>query len=671
MAIGLLLACLLAMCLSSGSIVYGRSYNREIRPIRIGLAIDEHSMKEIHVLIDSVVTVAHSKADLVFHILVCGKDELTARRLKTEVEGQLAVCFPSQRFELQAFFLPADTGFGAQLTALKRKSHHWNSPSGADMARFFLASAFPQAQRLLYLDNDITVSCCLEEIFDSPLDGQAVGIALDDLNWAVVTQFQRHYNASHPLVIENMRRNQTAYYQSIHAGETITKQEFAKLVPRYPNDGVILFDVQRYNALPILKDMDRIAQANADGEYVVGLGTQQFTVLTMYDRWKELSPRANLRHFPDMARGYMMWFYYTGILHYAGSAKPRTLCHVDSFKDNNWHRVQSFTPWLLSNHHLSQQCGAAQSPLSIACNRHLLVGRHVFALLKLFFLLVEASGEDRELLYLRLGGRLAATAQSAYEGDLAYVLRSLQTLVDVDVGVNSTQLNCSTAQALQLQSFNLLDALDRMVLHSTQWDVRLHLLPAEKQLQAATSQLEPFNITYSTSSSAHKLQLLPRDKKKQKKAPSKQSKKQRRVTVVEGSWCSNHHNHSVYIPQALQEVTSSDGLPCQSVLLDIKAAGYKHWEPVLITVEYGSNQQSLSVLRALDLVFMRPKLILVALRQQDNSSAQLIKDVEEAEAFFSRAGFSAGSSLDRSCLPSTGSLTVFVWGVRMNMLEFA
>ena len=44
------------------------------------------------------------------------------------------------------------------------------------------------------------------------------------------------------------------------------------------------------------------------GENAVNIGTQQFTVLTLFDRWVEITPRANLRHFPDMARGYMLWF---------------------------------------------------------------------------------------------------------------------------------------------------------------------------------------------------------------------------------------------------------------------------------------------------------------------------------------------------------------------------
>ena len=51
----------------------------------------------------------------------------------------------------------------------------------------------------------------------------------------------------------------------------------------------------------------------------LGLGTQQFTVLALHDRWVELSPRANLRHFPSLARGYLLWFYFNGFIHYAGT----------------------------------------------------------------------------------------------------------------------------------------------------------------------------------------------------------------------------------------------------------------------------------------------------------------------------------------------------------------
>ena len=105
---------------------------------------------------------------------------------------------------------------------------------------------------------------------------QVVGIALDDLQWATVTQFRFHYNASHPLVISNMRRvlNSTSSSSSAPTARSgssssssssssasrstggggggsegtligpVTEKEFHKKLPRYPNDGVLLIDVQ-------------------------------------------------------------------------------------------------------------------------------------------------------------------------------------------------------------------------------------------------------------------------------------------------------------------------------------------------------------------------------------------------------------------------------------------
>ena len=50
----------------------------------------------------------------------------------------------------------------------------------------------------------------------------------------------------------------------------VTPDEFLKAVPRYPNDGVLLIDVDKYNAHNILADIDALAAANGRGEYAVG-----------------------------------------------------------------------------------------------------------------------------------------------------------------------------------------------------------------------------------------------------------------------------------------------------------------------------------------------------------------------------------------------------------------
>ena len=59
---------------------------------------------------------------------------------------------------------------------LARKVSHWVSSSGADMARFFLPSLFPKVDKLLYLDNDVIVTCCVEEVWNTKMtEEQIVG----------------------------------------------------------------------------------------------------------------------------------------------------------------------------------------------------------------------------------------------------------------------------------------------------------------------------------------------------------------------------------------------------------------------------------------------------------------------------------------------------------------
>ena len=46
------------------------------------------------------------------------------------------------------------------------------------MVRFYLPSLFPKVKRLLYLDNDIIVTCCLEEVWSTKMtESQIIGEA--------------------------------------------------------------------------------------------------------------------------------------------------------------------------------------------------------------------------------------------------------------------------------------------------------------------------------------------------------------------------------------------------------------------------------------------------------------------------------------------------------------
>jgi lipopolysaccharide biosynthesis glycosyltransferase len=136
---------------------YADLCDSNIRPIRVAICVDDHSYKDLVILINSVLESAIEPEHIVVHVLACGRDAIAANMLKKSIISSIQSCFPTLKTEILAFVLPHDSGFIMQLQSTKRKSH-WTSSSGADMARFYLPNLFPHTERLLYLDNDVIVS---------------------------------------------------------------------------------------------------------------------------------------------------------------------------------------------------------------------------------------------------------------------------------------------------------------------------------------------------------------------------------------------------------------------------------------------------------------------------------------------------------------------------------
>ena len=248
---------------------------------------------------------------------------------------------------------------------------------------------------------------------------------------------------------------------------------------------------------------------------MVGLGTQQFTVLALHDRWVELTPRANLRHFPDMARGYLMWFYYNGFIHFAGQAKPRTICGA-RYSDNDL-RINTYAPWAMTILSLQKTCqpqpqpqpqllsaGAAVPPAKTGfgllqadgCADLLLRAPTFPALLALVGRLTAISADDN-LWYVRLGalssdlsgvepllrlppvpapkkpaGKGSKAAKSADSSGAA----SGATGPASNASDASGAVNASMAGALRLlqgRQGRGLEALDRLVLANASWSLRV------------------------------------------------------------------------------------------------------------------------------------------------------------------------------------------------------
>jgi lipopolysaccharide biosynthesis glycosyltransferase len=505
------------------------------------------------------------------------------------------------------------------------------------MARFFLADLFPNAGRLLYLDNDIVVTCCLEEIFYTDFtapDGRDViaGIVLDDLKWATSTQFYRHYNRTHPLVVKNVRRGRgvdaIARRQRIssssskaerHAAASklrladteVSADEFMDALPKYPNDGVLLIDVKLWRKHNILPLMNEIAEANGRGEYVVSMGTQQFTVLALHDRWKELTPRANLRHFPDMARGFLMWYLYNGIVHFAGQSKPQHICDANSALD---HRAVTYHAWALNVDYLAagkscskiipnntRKCGEMHIPRADTLDKfHLLVRNAAKA--------GRSGGEGS--LYMRIGGLFNWPQASA---------------------------------AAVISNGDPIARFDLDILHNSSWSWRVFDSDTTRSKRSEKTLSEFW--TQAATSSPKRTWLVVNDKICD--GTDALDFKTGQVIARRGRGSEGEEGYTLIDtggniddPDSLVSTTGLKS-PCLSILTSIKQEKTKpkkaHWDVVAIAIDVLPSPgrelaSSLGTLRSLQLEFMRPKFILVRLGPAH--------EVPVAKRFLQRHGYS-------------------------------
>lgn len=678
-------------------IVLSSVKDTELKLIRIALAVDEHSVKDLFILISSILGSAKVPEDVRFHIVACGKVLDDSTKLINTIKLNLQSCFSVfsiNNFDIVPFSLPTNSGFAKQLAlsgdhgdAGKKKSH-WYSPTGADMVRFFLASIFPSVPRLLYVDNDVVITCCLEEIWTTDLKDKIVGIVLDDLKWATVTQFQRHYNASHPLVISNIKR------QEQDLSKPLTSTEFAAALPRYPNDGVLLMDVQKYNKNNILQILDTIAEANSRGEYIVGIGTQQFTVLSMHDKWIEISPRANLRHFPDMARGYLMWYYYHGFLHFAGQHKPRLICQWNG-KDNE-HRLNTYTPWATAvkrlwlscpNFHINQKSSSAHQ-----CHDHIPDAYTLHDFISLIEKVI-LKNNDPSVFVLRIGGistnlklqgaiPVKAPNEVLYNGTYLKPQEE-QHLTNRNFGAIQTKekdavpfpgynMNVNS-YSIAKKAIDTITLLDQLVLYGSRWSVKFH----DRDEQSIIK----------TKASLSAAGFVPSDAPKvgnKAKFPARSLVMHHINLCDESQFTNDKMVEDMKDPSASRGSSDASYSPhCTSALEEIKAHGNKHWDAIGIVIDYQPTPQfpkssSLGALKYIDFTFLRPKFIVVRigepLEQWLPNAQEMEKwkgkkktiwdDAREAMKILSRNGYMAYIDQEGYC--QTG---VCIWGIRFNILE--
>ena len=90
--------------------------SKAVEPIRIALSVDEQSMKDFMIVMNSVLSSSHDPSAVVFHIVSCGKDIDEAISLQSKISSAIKSCFPSTvTYRLVAFTLPPNSGFDRQL----------------------------------------------------------------------------------------------------------------------------------------------------------------------------------------------------------------------------------------------------------------------------------------------------------------------------------------------------------------------------------------------------------------------------------------------------------------------------------------------------------------------------------------------------------------------------
>ena len=101
---------------------------KPVEPIRIALSVDEQSMKDFMIVMNSVLSSAYDPSTVVFHIVSCGKDSDAAISLQSKISKAIESCFSSTvRYHLVAFALPPNSGFDRQLKSGEGKGKYQHS----------------------------------------------------------------------------------------------------------------------------------------------------------------------------------------------------------------------------------------------------------------------------------------------------------------------------------------------------------------------------------------------------------------------------------------------------------------------------------------------------------------------------------------------------------------
>ena len=262
-----------------------RSYSTEDVPV-IVYAVDITSVSAIMVSLHTVFE-RHSKIEV--YVIVCSDSNDTAFENKQIISKSLS-CLKGFDIKILSFVHPVNSPL--KLSHLSRRgAPHWLSDT--ETVRLLIPDIIPSLKKFIYLDNDIIITKygILGDLWKrKPKENSSVSLAMDSLTDPEIAMILKSYfNASAPLL--NRYFPAKEFFDVNMTLDKLTRQ-FASIIPRFPNNGVMLVDAERWRALNLSGQFLSLAQdckhAEERGEEHVAWGSQPASIVILRKHWSEL-----------------------------------------------------------------------------------------------------------------------------------------------------------------------------------------------------------------------------------------------------------------------------------------------------------------------------------------------------------------------------------------------
>ena len=254
---------------------------------------DNSSVSYMLLSAHTVARSVYNQKKLNMYFILCDTSLEHADHFAKQVSRSLS-CFRDASITVKAFSHPESSPL--RLTHRRGVgTPHWFGDT--ETVRLLIPTILPNVERYIYFDNDIIITKkgMINKIWGQDLGNSSVALVLDEMTHS---EFQRilisYFNNSAFLL-------QKYFFEAGYAESRPDRNkmivDFSKALPKFPNNGVMLVDAERWRALNLSGQFLSLAQdckhAEERGEEHVAWGSQPASIVVLRMHWSEL-PRVRV-----------------------------------------------------------------------------------------------------------------------------------------------------------------------------------------------------------------------------------------------------------------------------------------------------------------------------------------------------------------------------------------